>query len=82
MNKTRVALVVPKVKEVSPKAIPYRLASIAGYILEHCENIEVKIIDETINDKSYSELNQLIHMFKLVYRILEIKNERKDILKC
>jgi len=47
-NITRVALVVPKVKKDTPIALPYGLASIAGYVLENCKNVEIKFFDESI----------------------------------
>jgi len=55
---TRIALVVPKVKDVSPQSIPYGLASIAGYVMEHCKNIKVKFLDEPLGDDIHLELSK------------------------
>ena len=55
--KTRIALIVPKrQRHTSQCAIPYGLASIAGYILENCKNVDIKIVDGSLNDNIYEEL--------------------------
>ena len=55
--KTKIALISPeRRREKSPQAIPYGLASIAGYVLENCKNVDVKIIDGSLNDNIYEEL--------------------------